>query len=296
MRTDARALSTEGGDACPACGARVVSRIDLGDYRLFECQSCECWSSDALARHATTSFTPENYFGNADSDQSRWDDLWIRLGWSDGQSCAALDVGCGTGAYLAYLRDRLGDDSRLEGIELDPERAAESRRRNPTLRVHEGDAGAALSQVGRPFDLITLWDVFEHVSSPRELLQRLAESLSDGGVIYLQTIHEHSILPALGRFAYRLSGGRIRYPARRTHEAHHLVFFSRKALDAMAAEAGLRIREVWFDRLARSRMDGNAFVTGATSMLLALENGFGNGLFINLILERDRDSTSSNEL
>jgi len=198
-------------------------------------------------------------------------------------------VGCGTGAFLAYLNGRVGADSRLEGIELEPERAAESRRRNPDLKVHEGDARSALSEVTRPLDLVTLWDVFEHVSDPRTLLADLAESLSESGVIYLQTINEHSLMPALGRLAYRFSGGLLRYPARRTHEAHHLVFFTRKGLESMAAEAGLRVREVWFDRLARSRMDGNGLVTGMTSALLAFENGLGNGLFINLILERNPD-------
>jgi SAM-dependent methyltransferase len=292
MPIPAHALTTEGGEICPVCESTTLPRIDVGDYQLFECMTCGCWSSDSLFRGAATSFVPQNYFSNANSDESKWDELWKRLDWKWGRTCTALDVGCGTGAYLAYLNSRVSAESRLEGIELEGERAAETRRRNPSLRVHEGDARTALVRVTRPIDLVTLWDVFEHVVDPRSLLKELAASLSKDGVIYLQTIHEHSILPRLGRLAYRLTAGGLRYPARRTHEAHHLVFFSQTGLETMAACAGLRIREVWFDRLARSRMDGNAFVTGATSTLLALENGLGNGLFINLILERDPNHAS----
>ncbi len=288
-------LSTEGGRSCPVCGETTSSRVDLIDYQLFECTRCGCWSSDASARGAGTSFVPENYFSRADSDRDKWEELWRRLvlqveGVASGpqadREISALDVGCGTGAYLSHLRARLGKDARLEGIELDPERAEESRRCDSSLHIHEGDARGSLAEIDRCFDLVTLWDVFEHVTAPRDLLKDLARKLAPEGVIYLQTIHEHSILPALGRAAYRLSGGRIRYPAQRTHEAHHLVFFTREGIESMADEAGLRVREVWFDRLSRSRMDGPAMVTAATSLLLAAENALGNGLFINLILEQ----------
>ena len=75
------------------------------------------------------------------------------------------------------------------------------------------------------------------------------------------------------------------YPMRRTHEPHHLVFFSRDGLDLAAERAGLQIRDQWHDRLARGRMDGHPVVTALTSLLLRAENALGNGLFVNLILE-----------
>jgi 2-polyprenyl-3-methyl-5-hydroxy-6-metoxy-1,4-benzoquinol methylase len=292
MTRSAHALTTEGGDRCPACGSEARPKIDLADYCLFDCPSCGSWSSDALARRASSSFEPTRYFSHAESDVEKWDTLWNRLGWTDRASRAVLDVGCGTGAYLVDLRSRLGGSSRCEGIELDAERVALARRSNPGARIHEGDVMTALSRTGSPFDLITLWDVFEHLAAPRVVLAELARALAPGGAIYLQTIHENSLLPAFGRWVHRISGGRLLYPARRTHEAHHLVFFSRRALDSMAREAGLRVRAVWFDRLARERMDGHPFVTGAAALLLAAENRLGNGLFINLILERGSSDPS----
>jgi hypothetical protein len=93
-------------------------------------------------------------------------------------------------------------------------------------------------------------------------------------------------VPALGRALHVASRGRIRGPARRTHEPHHLVFFSRRGLEALADAAGLRIRALWFDRLAMARMDGSRAVAAATAALLAIENALGNGLFVNVLLER----------
>ena len=118
------------------------------------------------------------------------------------------------------------------------------------------------------------------------MLRALAARLAPGGALFVQTIHEDSLVPRVGRALYSASGGRVRGPARRTHEPHHLVFFSRAGLRHLAGQASLAIREQWFDRLARDRMDGSAALTAATALVLALENACGNGLFINVLLAR----------
>jgi hypothetical protein len=64
--------------ACPVCRAPAQPRIDLGDYRLFACARCGCWSSDALVRGARTSFVPDAYFANAAADRTRLEDLLRR--------------------------------------------------------------------------------------------------------------------------------------------------------------------------------------------------------------------------
>jgi len=284
MPTMDERLSTEGGRSCPVCGEQAAPDIELSDYRLFRCRGCGCWSSDALVRGASTSFEPGRYFGNVEADRGKWEKLFARLERQGGRVRSALDVGCGTGGFLAFLAERL-PGARREGIELDAQRAAQARERNPTARIHAGDALGVLNGLEGAFDLVTLWDVFEHIPAPVRLLGALGRVLAPNGVIYVQTIHERSVLPTLGRWSHRLSGGRISYPVRRTHEAHHLVFFTHRGLALAADRAGLRIREFWFDRLARERMDGHPVVTGATALLLTLENAFGNGLFVNLIFE-----------
>jgi 2-polyprenyl-3-methyl-5-hydroxy-6-metoxy-1,4-benzoquinol methylase len=277
-------LVTQGGDACPVCRARTARAIDVGAYALHRCPDCGAWSSDALARGAATSFAPERYFENAALERASWERLLAKLARAGARPRSALDVGCGTGEFLAFLAEQGAE--RREGVELDPARAEHARRRDPGARVHAGDALATLERVDGPFDLVTLWDVFEHVPDPAALLSALAARLAPGGALYVQTIHEHSAVPALGRLAYRLSGGLLRGPARRTHEAHHAVFFTRTSLERAASLAGLRIEEIWWGRLARARMDGPAWLTAATSLVLAAENALGNGLFVNALMRR----------
>jgi 2-polyprenyl-3-methyl-5-hydroxy-6-metoxy-1,4-benzoquinol methylase len=284
----ARALTTRGGDLCPVCGTQTRARIDLGDYRLHACGGCGSWSSDALARGARTSFEPEAYFSNAAADHARWSELLARVSRGGAPPGSILDVGCGRGDFLRFAAERL-PQARRAGIELDSARAAEARAADPAAQIETGDAATALRGIPGNFTLVTLWDVFEHLEDPGAVLRDLAERLAPGGALFVQTIHEHSIVPALGRWAYAWSAGRVRGPARRTHEAHHLVFFSRRGLEGLARAAGLRVRDLWFDRLARARMDGPALVTAATAALLAVENALGNGLFVNLVLERADD-------
>jgi SAM-dependent methyltransferase len=285
-------LATEGGRSCPVCASVSQPRLDLGDFQLLRCDDCGCWASDAQVRGAETSFVPASYFDNADLDRDKWEVLVSRLGAAVGGIRSVLDVGCGTGAYLGWLRERL-PRVRCEGIELDPQRAAAAAAANPRARIHAADALAGLAHTNGPFDLITLWDVFEHVTAPARLLHGLARQLAPGGCIYLQTINEQSVMPALGRASYHASFGRLRFAARRTHEPHHLVFFTRRGLERAAHGAGLGVRELWFDRLHRGRMDGHPLVTGATSLLLRAENALGSGLFINVLLEHAEPTSGS---
>jgi SAM-dependent methyltransferase len=266
--------------------------MDLEDYDLFECPACGCWSSSALAKGAVTSFAPEHYFANATSDRAKWARLFDALHVARDRPLRILDVGCSNGHFLAYARSML-PNAKLEGIELDPTTAERAQRLVPDAKVRVGDAEQVLGSIEARYDLVTMWDVFEHLTAPAKALGRMADLLDPGGRIYVQTIHEQSILPTIGRTLYRLSAGRIKYPARRTHDAHHLVFFSKRGLDLAAERAGLVIDASWHDRLARERMDGNPVVTAVSAAVLAAENALGNGLFINLVLRKPSATSGS---
>jgi SAM-dependent methyltransferase len=284
-------LTTRGGRVCPVCGARAREAVDLGDYRLFDCADCGCWSSDAAARGARPRFEPHDYFAHADDDRPRWDDLLRRTGADRALTLRVLDVGCGRGNFLRHLAHRCPGSTRV-GIELDADRASAARAADPKAHIETGEAAAVLQGLPGPFDLVTLWDVFEHLVDPRDVLRALADRLAPGGAVFLQTIHERSVVPIVGRVAYSVSGGRLRAPVRRTHEPHHLVFFTRPGLERLAQAAGLRIHSLWFDRLSRARMDCHPALTRATAALLALENALGNGLFVSLLLERPMDGAA----
>jgi SAM-dependent methyltransferase len=94
-----------------------------------------------------------------------------------------LDIGAGTGVFLARFLDRRIDWRGL-GIEPDPAAAAHLR------SLGKFEVIEALFTVGlglRGFDLVTLNKVVEHLSEPLVLLRDAASALKrEGGILYLE--------------------------------------------------------------------------------------------------------------
>ena len=135
-----------------------------------------------------------------------------------------LDVGCAAGFFLAEARAHY----EVQGVELSEWSSAYARERLG-LRVHTGTLHEAALPADH-FDVITLWDVIEHVPEPLALLREAARVLRPGGRLVLSTGDWGS-----------------RYAQARGANWHlctppwHLAMFSRATLARAASQAGLRV-------------------------------------------------------
>ncbi|MFY9587346.1 MAG: class I SAM-dependent methyltransferase, partial [Actinomycetota bacterium] len=89
-----------------------------------------------------------------------------------------LELGCGTGTFLAEIQRRFGVD--VAGLERTAVAAEQARARG--IRVIE----ATLGEAGIPacsFDVVIMRHVLEHVPDPRGLLAAARRVLADGGVL-----------------------------------------------------------------------------------------------------------------
>jgi 2-polyprenyl-3-methyl-5-hydroxy-6-metoxy-1,4-benzoquinol methylase len=137
-----------------------------------------------------------------------------------------LDVGCGSGAFLARMR-ALG--WQVAGVEPDPAAAAVAR------DVHGLDVEVDITPSGtRPFDAITMHHVIEHLPDPFATVAALARRLSEGGRLVVVTPNIESV-------------GRRRFGARWVHwdPPRHLWLFSLTALQEVATAAGLKVERAW---------------------------------------------------
>jgi 2-polyprenyl-3-methyl-5-hydroxy-6-metoxy-1,4-benzoquinol methylase len=88
-----------------------------------------------------------------------------------------LDVGCGDG-YFISLCQNLGIESY--GYDISP--AAVNYAKNKGLKVLTD-----LDKITNKFDIITMFDVLEHMENPRRELEDLAKLLKDNGLIFIET-------------------------------------------------------------------------------------------------------------
>lgn len=98
------------------------------------------------------------------------------------RSSLCLDVGSGVGT-LSMLQEKMG--GRWEYTETD-EAAANETRKVVTGKVHTIDIFHPSLAVGS-FDIITVFDVIEHVPDPQAFMDRLSQLLAPGGHLILTT-------------------------------------------------------------------------------------------------------------
>lgn len=172
-----------------------------------------------------------------------------------------LDVGCGAGQFLKLARERGWE---AEGLEFD--NALEQKLKTQGIPVTTGDF-FHVSLQENSFDVITLWDVFEHFSEPRPALERLRRLLKPGGFLLLACPKENSSLAWLARKFYQWSGGKIQYPVKVVYLIDHPLFYSPKTLTAIVEANGFRTVETMLDETDLRRVDFNPAVKLAITVL-----------------------------
>ena len=132
-----------------------------------------------------------------------------------------LDVGCHVGVFVE-IAARHGWDAW--GVE--PSQWAAAHARQNGLQVVEGTmATAGLEDAS--FDVITMWDVIEHVEGPSAEVQEAFQLLKPGGLLVIHTMDLNS------PFA-RLMGQRWPWLMEM-----HIYYFTRRTLSALVQKAGL---------------------------------------------------------
>lgn len=92
-----------------------------------------------------------------------------------------LDIGSAHGGFLAYAKQLNWD---AEGVDINPILVEKARQRGFT--IHEG----YLDELNLPtnfYDVVTMWDVIEHLDDPKGFLETILTLLKPGGVLFFHT-------------------------------------------------------------------------------------------------------------
>jgi len=143
-----------------------------------------------------------------------------------------LDVGCGLGGFLRFLRDETGVEVR--GVDFDAACAAFAREIHD-VAVDTGD----LDEQQYPddhFDVVTIRHCLEHVGDPAAQLAEILRVTRPGGYVHVE-------VPTVGLLA-RVFGGRWAFLQPPTHFYHYRESTLRTLLEAAGFEA-IRVRRPW---------------------------------------------------
>ncbi|MGD1017991.1 MAG: class I SAM-dependent methyltransferase [Verrucomicrobiia bacterium] len=143
-----------------------------------------------------------------------------------------LDVGCGSGAFLDLARQ---DGFDVCGLEFNRAAAERARARGHTVFMEPLANLAGKSNLGR-FDLITFFQVLEHLPTPVEVMKDATRFVVSEGHIAVAVPNAAGVIGLDPWDPYN-------WPP------HHITRWRRQDLERLATQCNLRLVEIAGDRL-----------------------------------------------
>ena len=154
-----------------------------------------------------------------------------------------LDIGCGAGFFLNFAKER---GWNCHGLEILPEyiKFAQENFALDNIRLESLDD--SLSYDTNTFDVITLWDLIEHLRNPLDCLKRIHHAMKPGGLLVMWTPNVKN--------AVFLKENWVGYET-----LQHFYFFSRDSLNQMLEKAGFKIVHLETNKARKGLLNQKGF-------------------------------------
>lgn len=268
-------------ESCPNCGDTNISFVlSAKDYtvsgesfEIWECKNCTLRFTQRVPGKEEIGkyYQSENYISHSDTSKGFINSLYHKVrkrtlikkrklilkatGKSTGQ---ILDVGCGTGAFLATMQHA---DWKCSGIEPEENARKKAQELYGLQVMKENEFYNFPSEA---FDAITLWHVLEHVHDLHPYVQQLRKLLAPGGKLFIAVPN------------YTSADEKIYHEYWAAYDVpRHLYHFSPKAMRQLMNKYGLKIEKMkpmWYDSIYVSMLS-EQYKTGSQHPVRALING-----------------------
>lgn len=217
---------------CPVCDSRKLT--DFKAYRhvfLCRCNSCGFIFSRLKPTLAEledyySQYTYGDHYYSSPLTQKRYQEL-LKSFEPFRKTNRLLDVGCGVGDFLLVAKE-LGWDCL--GIEFSQKAVEVCQKKG--LNVLQGSLASVSSQLP-VFDVITSFEVIEHINTPREEVALIGHHLRKEGLLFLTTPNFNSLMRRLLGHRYDA----IVYP-------EHLSYFSPSSLLFLLESNGFQKKKI----------------------------------------------------
>lgn len=215
--------------ACNLCGARDETVcFEKDGFRIVRCERCGLIYTNPRPEPEALWRT----YGQGYSCYSRDPEQGVhgfrrRLRWIRRfvKSGNLLDVGCGTGEFLAAAQQ---DGWRCTGLDVSEYAVSAAKERFGV----QASAGCVhdLDLSPESLDVITMWATVEHLHDPLGDLRILTRFLRPGGLLVIETGNIDSLQARQDGISWKLLS-----------PPKHLYYFSKATLRRLLEEAGLRV-------------------------------------------------------
>jgi 2-polyprenyl-3-methyl-5-hydroxy-6-metoxy-1,4-benzoquinol methylase len=173
---------------CYLCGSDQHQTVFIENgIPIVQCTQC---------KHVFSTYEQEEhyagYWEDTDYDLNWWDHAhrevyqqFIETFLPKTGEGSLLDVGCGLGFFVKTVMEKRPEWNVL-GYEMSANAVKFAKERNGLTNVYEGVVQSGNIKENS-IDIVTLWDVIEHIPKPDPLLQYIHTILKPGGFLFLQT-------------------------------------------------------------------------------------------------------------
>ena len=216
---------------CPICAAPSAVEHRLDDLTLCRCPECDhCFtdlnSIDSMEQYAPGYFEEEHRNWFLHPNLALYEKL-TRIILEHKPYAAILDVGCGNGNFLRYLKGA-GEDLSLTGIDVAPN--------EPVGGIEYLRGDFTEQKFAGQFDVLLSLAVIEHIPNVAAFARRLCEVCAPGGLVITMTVDEQSLIYGAARALHRVG---YSVPLRRLYSKHHLNHFTHQSLKRLLEGHGL---------------------------------------------------------
>ncbi|MEK7615702.1 MAG: class I SAM-dependent methyltransferase [Patescibacteria group bacterium] len=222
---------------CHVCQADATTLWGTKDsYDLYRCQACDLIFVSPLPSQTTTLYNKSYFygakegFGYVDYERDKEPMRSAFLKYLDEiekiipARGTMLDLGAATGFFLDLARQR---GWKTQGVEISDYAASLARAKGISVAtgiVEEQNIPA------NSLDVVTAWDVIEHVPNPNATLQYIQKILKPGGVLAINTPHGGSALSRILKTHWHL-----------VVPPEHLYFFSPYTMKKILPSLGFEV-------------------------------------------------------
>lgn len=222
---------------CPSCESGAIKFFTRkNSHNIYGCKHCKLLFVWPLPENTANIYLDDYFkgaqrgFGYVDYDQdkstmlSTFNECLGKIEKILPNKGDLLDVGAATGYFIKTAENR---GWKVEGLEISQYAVDQARKKN--LNVQQGMLSTAIYQP-ESFNLVTLWDVVEHLPNPRSDLLKVCNILKHGGVVAINTPDTSSFFAKLtGKYWHLLV------------PPEHLIYFNPKNLADLLKRSGFEV-------------------------------------------------------